>query len=251
MTKLTWHDLQFILMRLPKRVLKAMRQQPGKIFVAGGCIRSIITHEEISDFDLFVSSKEAAIELANSLAKDQDRAKNDKGLLPGIWETDNAYTLIQYKPSIQIIHRWTFDDPCKCVESFDFTIAQAAVWWSGESEEKGHWESCISDRYYADLASRRLIYTAPKRIEEVGGSMLRVLKFYQRGYRIPIDSLGAVIARLLTAADFKKIESHDDFEGQAAKVITGLLREVDPNIDPKHISHLPAESMKDEVKTNP
>jgi hypothetical protein len=30
------------------------------------------------------------------------------------------------------------------------------------------------------------------------------------------------------------------YEQQMAKVITGLLREVDPNIDINHLSHLPA-----------
>ncbi|KKK50630.1 hypothetical protein LCGC14_3123090 [marine sediment metagenome] len=67
--------------------------------------------------------------------------------------------------------------------------------------------------------------------------MLRVLKFYQRGYRIPLDSLGAVIARCVTGIDFEKIDSTEE---NYAFVLTGLLREVDPLVDPEHISHLPA-----------
>ena len=70
--------------------------------------------------------------------------------------------------------------------------------------------------------------------------MLRVLKFYQRGYRIPLDSLGAVIARLCQAVNWGKIETHGNTEAQLGKVLTGLLREVDPNIDPLHESHLPS-----------
>jgi hypothetical protein len=83
------------------------------------------------------------------------------------------------------------------------------------------------------------------RIEEAGGSCLRVLKFYQKGYRIPLNSMGAVIARLMSAVRIEDVRSFNDKnawdEEKLAKVITGLLREVDPNIDPSHIAHLPSE----------
>jgi hypothetical protein len=81
----------------------------------------------------------------------------------------------------------------------------------------------------------------PNELSLAGGSILRVLKFYQRGYRIPLDSLGAVIARLMKPVDFDKIIGRTDQEDQLAKVLTGLLREVDPNVDPTHEAHLPAE----------
>ena len=32
----------------------------------------------------------------------------------------------------------------------------------------------------------------------------------------------------------------EEQEKQLAKVLTGLLREVDPNVDPEHIAHLPS-----------
>lgn len=257
-SKLAWHDLQLILLRAPRVVLTQLKENPGKVFLAGGAIRSIISGDNISDFDLFVPSKEAAIELANKMVKDKDRAVNEKGLLPGAYETDNAFTLVQYKPSIQIIHRWTFDDPCKCIESFDFTIAQAAIWWEGADAEHGKWQSCVSDSYYPDLAAKRLIYTAPVRNEEAGGSLLRVLKFYQKGYRIPLDSFAAVISRMLsgvsadnTAFWLGKQAGGDDLidetpEHYRARILGGMLREVDPNVDPQHIAHLPSEQTETE-----
>ena len=36
------------------------------------------------------------------------------------------------------------------------------------------------DEFYPDLAARRLVYTAPVRDEEAGGSLLRVRKFIER-----------------------------------------------------------------------
>ena len=54
--------------------------------------------------------------------------------------------------------------------------------------------------------------------------MLRVRKFLKRGYSIQAGSLAGVIARLVSSLDFRG--GYD--EKDAAKVITGLLREVDP-----------------------
>jgi len=68
---------------------------------------------------------------------------------------------------------------------------------------------------------------------------LRVLKYYQKGYRIPLNSLGSVIARLIKSIDTGKGDIHD--EEWVGWVITGLLREVDPEIDPLHAAHLPSD----------
>ncbi len=83
--------------------------------------------------------------------------------------------------------------------------------------------------------------------------MLRVLKFYQRGYRIPLDSLGAVMARLIRAVNVKELLDRpaDCHESQWSKVLTGLLHEVDPNVDPTHIDHLPALQKPEEGTTQP
>ena len=218
-----------------------MQKHGAKVMVAGGFIRSCITNEHINDIDLFVPSKDFGLELAKELAEGDEKR---------IHETDNAYTIKGYRIPVQIIHRWTFDDPGVCIQSFDFTIARAAFWCGAlETEKVGEdgkpvivnsWLSLCDPRFYPDLAGKRLIYCSPVRIEEVGGSMLRVLKFYQRGYRIPLDSLGKVIARLVGGVSEESYATRD--EDQMAKVLSGLLREVDPNIDPKHIAHLPSES---------
>jgi len=145
---------------------------------------------------------------------------------------------------VQVIHRWTYDVAEDLVQSFDFTIAKAAVWF----DPVVGWNSMCDETFYPDLAAKRLTYTSPQRNEDAGGSMLRVLKYYQRGYRIPLDSLGAVIARLMSGVEFDKIREgrEETQEKQLAKVVTGLLREVDPNLDPSHIAHLPSEAEDDE-----
>jgi len=231
MPELMFHDLQFALRRLPYGVLKLLRDFPNKVFVGGGYIRAIIASEHINDIDLFVPSKDLGEAYATILAEGRK-----------VYTTDNAFTITKTKPMVQIIHRWTYETPSDLINSFDFTIAMGALWYDG-----GGWRSLCHERFYADLAAKRLHYTAPIRNEDAGGSLLRVLKFYQRGYRIPLDSFGAVIARLVQAVRMDEI--HD--EKHLAKVLTGLLREVDPAIDPNHLAHLPAENTELDVSEKP
>jgi len=221
--KLDIQDLRWALQRLPLN-LKTVMKEPswkGNIFVGGGYLRSIVANETVNDVDVFVKTEKDAELLAYKLCND----KKD------VIKTDNAYT-IRGKMVIQIIHRWLFEKPEDVSNSFDFTICCAVIYFDE------NFDSFCDDRFYVDLASKRLVYRCPVRNEDAGGSMLRVLKYYQKGYRIPLNSLGNVIARLVKSLDSSKTDITN--EEQVGKVITGLLREVDPDIDPLHQSHLPS-----------
>ncbi len=253
MSQLTKNDLDWAVKRLPKHLKRILRDRPGRLFVAGGYLRSRITGEKVSDIDLFAPTKDDARTAIEDLIlwnthpvvmecsrQDVIEAPDRAEMLPDleymIHETDNAFTAKGTFPMVQAIHRWTFSDPVAAIESFDFTIAKAAIWW-----ESTGWKSVCHPEYYADLAAKRLVYTSPVREEAPGGSLLRVLKFYQRGYRIPLDSLAAVLARLMGAIDLAKVDPDHVInkrgpmaskEEAIAFVLSGMLREVDPNIDP-------------------
>jgi len=241
MDKLSWHDLSWCLRRAPQPVLKLMKDHPGQLIAAGRFIRDWISNAKVNDIDLFVTDKDRAKLFAQSLAGENK-----------VHETDNAYTVRSgLKPTPQVIHRWTFTDAAALVDSFDFTVAKAAFWWEREDAvncltpdpaiaARGRWRSACHPDFYADLAARRLVYVSPVREEEPGGSLLRILKFYQRGYRIPLDSLGAVLARLVVKVDHDRVPRERGLEAGWAQVLTGLLREVDPDIDPTHAAHLPS-----------
>lgn len=224
----------------------------GKIFVGGGFLRSIVSGDDTNDIDVFVPSKELGWELAKCLCLVTD----GKDKAEGVYKTDNAFTLLNYKPAIQIIHRWTFNFAAQVCQAFDFTCCCAVFWWDGAS-----WRSVCDERFYCDVAAKRLIYRAPTRNEDAGGSMLRVLKYYQKGYRIPLDSLANVMTRLFCAVEFG-FTGHDvnsvtigrnkvpiaskEAPAELSRILCGLLREVDPQVDPNHVAHLPAEKPKDE-----
>lgn len=236
-TGLTNYDVAWITRRLPRKVTGLLQENRRRLILAGGFIRSCIANEEVQDIDLFVSCSEDARRLAIAL--------ND-GCEGHVFSTDNAHSVrLPGAPVVQFIHRWTFADPELVAPSFDFTIARAAIWWEAPAGGEPGWRSMCDHRFYQDLAAKRIVYCSPERNEDAGGSLLRVLKFYQRGYRIPLDSLGAVIARLESGVDRKRLNAdiHDNGtsrEKEMARVITGLLRDVDPSIDPDRIPHLPA-----------
>lgn len=214
MKTLTTIDLNFVLSRLPKDLIGLVKKH--NLIIAGGFIRETISKGIVSDIDLFGKSKEV-LELA---ALNLSASRKGRKI-----ETDNAFTVLSppRKP-VQFIIRWLFDDPEKCCNSFDFTVCQAAIWFEKEDFEIGEWKSVVSENFYHDLAAKRLVYTCPDRVEDAGGSMLRVIKFIKRGYDISPESLSVVISRLISKIDFTR----DIDEKEVGFIIAGLLREVDP-----------------------
>lgn len=209
--------------RLPDSLLKAVHRNQQRLVIAGGYIRSVVSGEKVNDIDCFV----------DSVARAERVAKLVAGRGGTIHRTQNALT-VPGRYTVQVIHRWVFKSPSEIIRSFDFTIARAALWWDGDD-----WQSLVDSRFYSDLAARRLVYTSPRRNEDAEGSLLRVLKFCSRGYRIPVDSMGAVVARL-TSGLRSEARVRAMSEEELADRLTDLLREVDPQVDPEHLAHLPA-----------
>ncbi len=226
MRSLNQLDLSWCVRRLPKDVRDLIKTNPGKLAVAGGFIRAVIAREEISDIDCFSDTPEHAKEWANKFNEKKGRR---------IGETDNAYTVYGAGLPVQFIHRWTYAQPEAVISSFDFSICAAAIWWGGNQ-----WVGRCSESFYEDLAAKRLVYLSPKRDESAGGSLLRVLKYYARGYRIPMPSFAAVLNRLVAAINMDTAEHGG---GGVENVILGLLREVDPLLsettaDPEDHKHV-------------
>lgn len=227
MPALLQEDLRWCVYRLKESVRNALKGNPNQLFVAGGFVRSCVSGDKINDIDIFAPNRELAEREARNIARAEAKR---------IHESGNAFTIKTMPYATQFIHRWTFTNPVDCIQSFDFTIAKAAIWWNGTE-----WESACDERFYPDLAAKRLTYCSPIRDEEAGGSMLRVLKFYQRGFKIDMDSLGAVITRIANSAMDMIPEGETSDSVDLCPTITGLLKEVDPDIDPEHRSHLPGQ----------
>jgi hypothetical protein len=215
MQTLTYDDMHRIIGFLPEELIIALRAT--RAHLAGGYIRSRIASEEPSDIDLFESSPMRCTALATLIHK----ALEPSGAK--MFRTQNAHTILcPPRVPIQVIHRWCYDDPEALLQSFDFTIAQAVIWFDGKE-----WKSLCSNDFYPDLAAKRLRYLFPQRHEDAGGSLLRATKFLRKGYGISPENLASVIARLLGAVQ-TGAEIWQEGEIGRAKVIGGLLRQVDP-----------------------
>ena len=207
--KLTDKDVQKIVDQLPMGLMELMVTED--IFLAGGAIRAIIAGEEVKDFDLFTRSAEKAREYAERLSE----VFNNEDYLA----TENAFTVkddLGSIPDIQFIHRWTFSNKWGLIGSFDYTIAQAAIWF-----ENGDWKSVATPSFYDDLEAKQLVYTAPDREEEPGGSLLRMRKFLRMGYDISSYDMAKVISRLLNGVDLNQLA--DFKENERSSIINDLL----------------------------
>mgnify|MGYP006921308921 CR=1 FL=1 len=217
------YDLHYVLARVPKDVRELVRNRG--LAIAGGFVRAIIAGEKPSDIDVWGPSKDALRAAAMELAATRGVRMH---------ETHNAWTIVVGgRMAVQFVHRWCFaGDEFSAflngtnlealLDSFDFTVAQAGI----HAPDGRNWLGLVGERFYPDLASRRLYYVAPHRHEDAGGSLLRVRKFLQKGYHIEIDSLARVAARLVMGVrPDARASSDEDWVG---KVMMGLLREVDP-----------------------
>lgn len=212
MRNLSPMDFDLCLRRLPSYVLDLMKEKGESVVLAGGFIRSVIAKEKASDIDLFVKTLGDAQEFATAL---KENLAHD-GKLASTWETENAVSVaIEGRAAVQFIFRWSYESPDKVIDSFDFTIAKAAIWYSGE------WRNCCDDAFYEDLAARRVVYLDPPQNLQPGGSLLRLLKFSRRGYNIPLNSLALLISRLLL---FTNTGQSTDLTER----VMYFLREVDP-----------------------
>ncbi len=210
MQELTQNDLSLVLSRVPSDIRELMKS--SHLVLGGGFIRSTIAGEKPNDIDLFGSNWVTMDSLAEQLASRR---------LGRVHETDNAFTVLSGgRLPVQFISRWLYPNPEKVVESFDFTVCQAVIFW----EVSYSWRSWIASSFYSDLAARRLVYTSPIRNEDAGGSLMRVRKFLSRGYKIQAGDLAKVVARLVSKVRMEEVHGEEDL----ARIIASLLREVDP-----------------------
>lgn len=223
MEALSTNDLNHVVRRIPKDVREMLSKYQGTLFLGGGFIRAIVAGEQPADIDLFGVSKEHLKKIAEELQSLRGGKQHCR-----LHHTKNAITVICLgRTTVQFITRWTFEEAEDVVRSFDFTVCQAAVYRDGP-EKHAPWKSVTGNAFYRDLAARRLVYTAPIRDEDAGGSLLRAIKYIKRGYVMQIGSLAGCIARLNSALDEKRCPTSD--EGFSRQVLHGLLEEVDPSI---------------------
>lgn len=164
-------DLTDIVVRhLPFDIRQLLVTDGPDVCVAGGFVRDTLTYNVPHDVDIFavdVDSLDAAIDWYEWHA--EIRAK---------LTTPNAVTFRSPgQPTVQFISRCFYPDHEKLIESFDFSVCQAAVYWNGEK-----WIGVCTEAFLHDITNSELTYTAPVRDEDPGASVIRLVKFALKGY---------------------------------------------------------------------
>ena len=97
------------------------------------------------------------------------------------------------RPSIQAIGNWFSDSPSNLLDKFDFTISQCALIYRNPN-----YELILVDSFFQDVASRELVYNAND--ESRGSSIMRVVKYAGKGYKISTEELSKVLEALYARA---------------------------------------------------
>lgn len=144
----------------------ASRFQPQGAFIAGGALTSAFTGMPINDVDFYFKSKEDFI---NAVAQ----AYEDS-----MWcvaATDRAVTFVNHDNVIQLMHFDFFPTTEEVFDAFDFTVCMAAY----DLDKK---EFVFSEDFLKHASQRFLRFHSGTRYPY--GSLMRVLKYQDRGYKI-------------------------------------------------------------------
>lgn len=162
--------------------------RPANAFIAGGALTSAFTGQPINDVDFYFKSKEAFMEAVAHAYSD------------GLWcvaATDRAVTFISNTDVIQLMHFDFFETAEAIFDAFDYTVCMAAY----DMDKK---EFIFSENFMKHAAQRHLSFHSGTRYPY--GSLLRVLKYQDRGYKIN----KADLLRIGLACSTVPIESWDD-----------------------------------------
>lgn len=173
---------------LNKITCAAERFLPAGAFIAGGALTSAFTNTEIKDVDLYFKTKEAFVAAIEEAYDD------------GLWclaATDRAVTFAHGESIVQLMHFDFFPTAEAIFDAFDFTVCMAAY----DIDEK---QFVFHDNFMKHAAQRFLRFHSGTRYPF--GSLLRVLKYQQRGYTIGKSDL----LRIALCCHQSELNSWDD-----------------------------------------
>jgi hypothetical protein len=189
---------------------------PKGAFIAGGALTSAFTKTEIHDVDMYFKTKADFINAVEAAYDD------------GMWclaGTDRAVTFAQGDCIVQLMHFDFFDSAEAIFDAFDFTVCMAAY-------DLDNSEFVFHDDFMKHAAQRFLRFHSGTRYPF--GSLMRVLKYQQRGYTIGKSDL----LRIGLACHQVELNSWDDLAraiggqyGEKAKIDAEAPFSIDAALD--------------------
>lgn len=155
----------------------------SKLFIAGGCIRSMILEEEVKDIDIFCKDEQATTVIKESISG---------------FRSDNAvnFQISPYK--IQIVTT-EVGSPIEIINQFDFTMNMNYYDFESNSIEVLHLSDILSKNLKVNKNCRNKL-----------GTLARIVKFVNRGYKLDskenLLELGCQLTRMESINSFKELE---------------------------------------------
>lgn len=144
------------------------------VLCAGGAARSIMTKEQINDYDLFFTD----LKSFNETFKKLESISEIKFKCP-----ENKFISLKYKNNkIQLIKPKLYNDPNDLISSFDFTITQFAT--NGK----------MLFTYYKSLIHTRKKYLRIHKITYPAASIKRITKYINYGFKPHPDLFTDIVA---------------------------------------------------------
>lgn len=213
-----------IVKALPPAVRDLLEFVGPRLLVAGGFCRDVLRSEEPRDIDIFARSHKALFECIEKFDDGSYRRK----------ETANAITFFPAVAgegiNVQFVKRAYYRTFAGTISSFDFSICQVGVYFDEDTDHcpcggnlidvpgigpecdqawkcpcptglHNGWRGICSPEFFEDLTSLKMRYTAPDRDEDPGASVLRMVRFAERGFHIEREDIARCIGRFVSRID--------------------------------------------------
>ena len=164
-------------------LVRLMKDNPGGIFISGGFPVCSLIDSPISDIDIFGRDRVSLFEAAR---------------VYGLYSPRHLMEPTKYTVSVngkigrvQFVVKEIYQSAQACIDSFDFSVCQAAIWF-----ENGEWQTTCSPHFYHDIKARRLRFVNQERVNESpGASLWRAAKYAERGFKLSRNDKLALLER--------------------------------------------------------
>lgn len=201
-----------IVAKLPEDVKRLLEHFGSGLTVAGGFCRDAFIGEEPKDVDIFAVSPEILAEALlwfKTEAKDYQLERQKTNSVNFVSNFDDEQACFKDVAPVQFINRVFFPMHGELIRSFDWSICQIAVYYILEDG----WKGICTQEFGKDIQSETLHYTAPDRDEDPGASVLRMMRFTQRGWKPTEESIARCLGRFTSviAGDILSPVTEEDY----------------------------------------
>lgn len=208
-----------IVAKLPEDVKRLLMHFGSGLCVAGGFCRDAFIGEEPKDVDIFAVDANLLAEALlwfKTEAKEYQLEKQKTNSVNFVANMDDEQTGFREVPPVQFINRVFYPMHGELIKSFDWSVCQIAVYYIIDDG----WKGICTKAFGEDIQSGTLHYTAPERDEDPGGSVLRMMRFTQRGWKPTEESIARCLGRFQSrvADEIPFVRGSEDDYTEAIKI---------------------------------